>query len=498
MLSLRRLAAPALLFCLMGSLECRRAAGGSGDPVEREAETSLVSYLRIDTSNPPGNETAGARFLQQLLAKEGIEAKLVGSDPDRQSLYARLVSGSNEKALVLLHHIDVVPAVAGEWTKPPFAGLRSGGYIWGRGALDIKSLGIAELMAFVDLKRRHLPLRRDVIYLAVADEELGGNNGCGALLDQHPELFTNAGFVLNEGGYNETIVDHVPFWGIEVQAKVPLWLRITMKGGAGHASSPPDDGGALAKLVRSLNAIQEIPMPYRLTPAVARSFHEAGKARNDERGEVLRGMAEPLDTVRLERVLSPGYRSLLHDTVAITRITGGVAINVLPTTASADVDIRLLPDEATAPMLAKVKGTLPNGGDLQVLLAGLPVPESPSDTELFRVLAAAMKKAEPGSIVAPVVGGGTSDSRFFRARGIVAYGIAPFKVNYYDADTVHGNDERIRARFFAEGVRLMRTIVTDFCAKGVGSRESGVGDRNPSELSSGTRHPTPDPLRLHQ
>jgi acetylornithine deacetylase/succinyl-diaminopimelate desuccinylase-like protein len=498
MLTLRRLAIPALLLCLSGSIECRRAAGGSGDPVEREAEASLVSYLRIDTSNPPGNETAGARFLQQLLAKEGIEAKLVGSDPNRQSVYARLVSGSNEKALVLLHHIDVVPAIAAQWTKPPFAGLRSGGYIWGRGALDIKSLGIAELMAFVDLKRRHLPLRRDVIYLAVADEELGGINGCGALLEQHPELFTNVGFVLNEGGYNETIVDHVPFWGIEVQAKVPLWLRITMKGSAGHAASPPDDGGALAKLVRALDAIQRIPRPYRLTPAVARSFHEAGKARQDERGEVLRAIAEPLDVSRLERVLSPGYRSLLHDTVAITRIAGGIAINVLPTTASADVDVRLLPDETTAPMLARVKETLPNGGELQVLLEGQPVPESSSDTELYRVLAAAMTKAETGSIVAPVVGGGTSDSRYFRARGIVAYGIAPFKVNYYDADTVHANDERIRARFFAEGVRLMRTIVTDFCAKGVGGRESGVGDRNPSEHSSEARRPAPDPRAVHQ
>ncbi|HXH37036.1 MAG TPA: M20/M25/M40 family metallo-hydrolase, partial [Thermoanaerobaculia bacterium] len=303
---------------------------------------------------------------------------------------------------------------------------------------------------------------------------------------------------LNEGGYNETIVDHVPFWGIEVQAKVPLWLRITIKGGAGHAASPPDDGGTLAKLVRSLDAMQQIPRPYRLTPAVARSFHEAGKARNDERGQVLRTIAEPLDTVRLERVLSPGYRSLLRDTMAITRIAGGVAINVLPTTASADVDIRLLPDETTAPMLARVRETLPGGSDLQVLLAGQPVPESPSDTELFRVLGSAMRKAEPGSIVAPVVGGGTSDSRFFRARGIVAYGIAPFKVNYYDADTVHANDERIRARFFAEGVRLMRTIVTDFCAKEVGARESGVGDRTPSELSSDARHPTPDSRAVHQ
>jgi acetylornithine deacetylase/succinyl-diaminopimelate desuccinylase-like protein len=465
MLSLRQLAVLPLLFCLFAPINCRRAAGGERDPVEREAEAALVAYLRIDTSNPPGNETAGARFLQQLLTKEGIDAKLIGADPNRQSVYARLVSGTDEKALVLLHHIDVVPAVASEWTKPPFSGLRSGGYLWGRGALDVKSLGIAELMAFIDLKRRHSPLHRDVIFLAVADEELGGVNGCKALLEQHPELFTNAGFVLNEGGYNETIVDYVSFWGIEVQAKVPLWLRITMKGGAGHSASPPDDGGALAKLVRTLDSIQQIPTPYRLTPAVARSFRAAGKARHDERGEVLRGIAEPLDVARLERVLSPGYRALLHDTIAITRIAGGTAINVLPLTATADVDIRLLPDETTAPMLEKVKATLPKGGDLEVLLAGQAVPDSPSDTELFRNLAAVMTKAEPDSLVGPVVGSGTSDSRYFRARGIVAYGIAPFKVNYYDADTVHANDERIRARFFSEGVRLMRTIVTGFCAK---------------------------------
>ena len=469
--SSRTLGILALFFCLLAPVQCRRAAAaGSGDPVEREAEDALVSYLRIDTSNPPGNETSGARFLQQLLIKDGIDAKLIGSDPKRQAVYARLVSGSNEKALVLLHHIDVVPAVASQWTNPPFAGVRSNGYLWGRGALDIKSLGIAELMAFVDLKRRHVPLRRDVIYLATADEELGGINGCRAILDQHPELFANAGFVLNEGGYNETIVDHVSFWGIEVQAKVPLWLRITMKGSAGHAASPPDDGGALGKLVRSLDAISRIPTPYRLTPSVARAFHEAGNARPDERGEVLRGIADPMDVARVERVLSPGYRALLHDTIAITRVDGGSAINVLPANASADVDIRLLPDETPNAMTAKVKETLPAGGELHVLLDSQPVPESPSDTELFRVLSSSFQNAERGSIVGPVVGAGTSDSRYFRARGIVAYGIAPFKVNYYDADTVHANDERIRARFFAEGVRLMRTIVSNFCAAGSGVR----------------------------
>src|SRR3954462_2238911 len=118
--SIRTLGILALFFCLLAPIQCRRAAAGSGDPVEREAEEALVSYLRIDTSNPPGNETAGARFLQQMFAKEGIETRLVGSNPARQSIYARLTSGTGEKALLLLHHIDVVPVAMNEWTKPPF------------------------------------------------------------------------------------------------------------------------------------------------------------------------------------------------------------------------------------------------------------------------------------------------------------------------------------------------------------------------------------------
>ena len=462
-----RAAVALLFFALVAPIQCRRAAGGDRDPVEREAEEALVGYLRIDTSNPPGNETSGARFLQQILLKEGINATLVGPDPKRQSLYARLRSGTNEKAIVLLHHIDVVPAVAEEWTKPPFAGVRSDGYVWGRGALDVKSLGIAELMALLDLKRRKVPLRRDVIFLAVADEELGGENGCKALLEQHPELFDNVGFVINEGGYNETVVDRVAFWGIEVQQKVPLWLHLTASGVSGHSASPPDDGGTLARLVRACDAVTHIETPYRLTPDVASYFHALGAAKHDARGELMRSIAEPLDPARLERVLSPGYRSLLRDTIAITRLDGGNSPNAIPTHGSADIDMRLLPDESPAAMIAKVRAAVAESDKLEVevMLAGEPVPASSSDTELFRTIVAAMTKSEPRSVVAAVVGAGTSDSRFFRARGIVAYGVAPFKVNYYDAETVHGLDERIRARFFAEGVRLMRQLVNGFCAK---------------------------------
>jgi acetylornithine deacetylase/succinyl-diaminopimelate desuccinylase-like protein len=466
-----------LLAAAIVPLNCRRATGSAADPLDAEARRILTDYVRIDTSNPPGNETAGATWLRQLLAKEGIESQLLGNDPNRQSLYARLRSGTNEKALVLLHHIDVVPAATSDWTKPPFGAVESGGYLFGRGALDIKSLGVAELMAMIELKRRKTPLRRDVIYLAVADEEAGGLHGCKALLDEHPDLFANAGFVLNEGGYNETIVDKVAFWGIETQQKLPLWLRVRVSGAPGHGAAPPDDGGTIGRLITALGKIQAIETPYRMTPAAKRYFATLAKTKNDYRGDAMRALtrgdssidAAPIDVAQVKKSLSPGYRSLLHDTIAITRVNGGTSLNSLPAHATADLDIRLLPDETPDAMIATIRSAVAEAagkrGEVEVLLSSPPVPESSADTELFRVLTRELQKAEPGSAVGTTLGGGTSDSRFFRAKGITAYGIAPFKVNYYDADTVHGNDERIRLNFFTEGTRLVRAIVREFCAR---------------------------------
>jgi acetylornithine deacetylase/succinyl-diaminopimelate desuccinylase-like protein len=453
----------ALLVLLSLTSRCREAGGAAQDPLEKEAEEAFVAYLRIDTSNPPGNETNGAAFLRDLFVKDGIAAQLVGDDPKRQGVYARLVSDSKEPALLLLSHIDVVPADPSVWTQPPFSGARKGGYIWGRGALDTKSLTIAELMSMLELKRRSASLRRDIVFLATPDEELAGLNGTKKLLDQNPQLFENVGFVLNEGGTNETAVDKVLFWGIEVQQKVPLWVRITAEGTGGHGAIPPDDGGATAKLVRALDAVRAIETPYRLEASVARAAAAGAAVRTDARRERLRLFREPLDVERIQRDVPAGSRSLLHDTIAITHIAAGSSVNMIPSRATGDVDIRLLPDTKPDAMLARVREAVGKNGTIEVLAAGEPVAESSAKTELFEVVAHAMRAHAAGSAVAPVVGPGTTDSRYFRAKGITAYGIMPFKVNYYDADSVHGVDERIRTRFFSEGVRLTRNIVRDFC-----------------------------------
>ncbi len=461
----RRFLIVTLVCCVVTPLACRRAAGVPEDPFDREADDALVGYLRIDTSNPPGNETAGAEYLRGLLAQAGIESRLVGSNPRRQGVYARLRSGRPEKALLLLHHIDVVPAVRSEWTRPPFAGERKEGYIWGRGALDAKSLGVAHLMTLLDLKRTSAPLRRDVIFLGVPDEEMGGRQGCEALLRERPDLFDNVGYVLNEGGFNGTIVDRVSYWGIEIQQKVPLWIRLRSRGAGGHGSSPPEDGGAVSKLVRALSAVRSIPTPYRLHPDVKRYFHDAGSVREDPRGELLRTIAEPLDAARIEQMLPPSHKALLRDTITPTRISGGEAPNAIPQQATADVDIRLLPGESTAPMIERVRAAAAPHAEIEVMLAGDPSPATTTETDLYKLMTIRLQRTEPRSRVIPVVGTGTGDSRFFRARGMVAYGFTPFKVNYYDVSTVHAADERIRAAFFTAGVRVMRDIVREFCAR---------------------------------
>jgi acetylornithine deacetylase/succinyl-diaminopimelate desuccinylase-like protein len=313
------------------------------------------------------------------------------------------------------------------------------------------------------------------VFLAVPDEELGGMHGTKELLDKHPELFENVGFVINEGGSNETAVDRVIFWGIEVQQKVPLWLRVKTEGTGGHGSTPPEDGGATAKLIRALSAVNALETPYRLDPSVARATAAAAAVRTDGRAARLRIVREPLDVARIERELPRGYRALLRDTIAVTHIDAGDAVNVIPTRAEASIDIRLLPGTPPDAMLARVRDAVGKNGSVEVLLTSQPTRDSPASGALFDSMARVMRASSPGSTAGPMVTSGTTDSRFFRARGIPTYGVMPFKVNYYDADSVHGNDERIRARFFADGVRLMREIVRDFCGEAVGGEAVGSG-----------------------
>ena len=435
---------PLLALLPLVLIDCRLGSAEKADPLLAESEQILVDYLRIDTSNPPGNETAGASFLQKILQREQIESRLLGKETKRQSLYARLRSGSSEPPLLLLSHIDVVPADREEWTVPPFSGERANGYLWGRGALDIKSLTVAQMMAMVDLKRRATPLKRDVILLAVADEERGGLQGCKEVLEAYPDLFAGVGVVLNEGGSNKTVVDHLTQWGIEVQQKVPLWVRIRTRGAGGHAAIPPSDGGAVGRLVAILADLQKLELPRRVLPLVAQQQKLEGGSSSggDEADRVITG-----------------------DLLTATVLRAGTIVNAVPTRAEAEIDCRLLPDREPDDLLQQIRAVVGSRGEIEVLVAGPRAEASSIDTELYRLLQKTLPQIEHGSRVIPILSPGTSDSRYFRARGVAAYGFSPFKLNYYDYGTIHGADEKIRISFFHDGVQVMRDVVRAYAAR---------------------------------
>jgi acetylornithine deacetylase/succinyl-diaminopimelate desuccinylase-like protein len=455
-----KFAAAALLALLLLGTPClARPAAAADCP----AVDWLQEYLRLDTTNPPGQEHLGAAFLLRRLRHAGIQAQLLVTPEGRTSLYARLSAAGSSKGndgLLLLHHLDVVPPGPG-WTHAPFSGQLADGAVWGRGAIDAKSLGIAHLCAFLALQRLGEPLRRDVVFLATADEESGGQRGTQWLWQQHPDLFEGIGSVLNEGGVNRMVGDRLLWWGIEVDQKRPLWLRITASGRAGHASAL-NVHTASHRLIRALDALLEMPARYHVAAGpklyleALAPLHSGRLASRFRRlDEVVRedGFAEPL---------MPGMETLFLDTVQITVLEAGDRINVVAGDASAQVDVRLLPDTDSEEFLARVRQAVGKHATVEVLLSAPPGTPSSTQTPLFRLMVQHLEAEAPA---VPAFIAGFTDSRYFRQRGIAAYGLSPFRLTSAELQSIHAADERISARELELGVDRVVRLVTAF-AKG--------------------------------
>jgi hypothetical protein len=237
--------------------------------IEDEALDWLQAYIQVDTMNPPGNETRAVEFIARILEAEGIPYKTAESAPGRGNLWARL-EGGDEAALILLQHTDVVPADPDYWSTDPLSGEIRDGFLWGRGTLDMKGTGISQLATFVSLHRAGVPLNRDVILVASADEEAGGFYGAGWLVEHHPEIFAGAGLLINEGGYGKQSAKELIF-NVEVTQKVPVWLRLTAVDTPGHGSMP-NATSSVTRIVDALGILRANPFPPRIVPAVDAMF----------------------------------------------------------------------------------------------------------------------------------------------------------------------------------------------------------------------------------
>jgi acetylornithine deacetylase/succinyl-diaminopimelate desuccinylase-like protein len=429
--------------------------------VEKEAGDLLSHYVQIDTTNPPGNELAAANFWKQQLAQEGLEAQVFESQTGRGVVYARLKGSGEKKALILLHHLDVVPAVKTDWEVDPFAGTVKGGYVYGRGAIDCKGVAAIQFMAFALLKRLGIPLKRDLIFLGTADEEEGGRQGAGWFVDNHFDLIADAEFLLTEGG-GIRVRDGKRSYDIDIAEKAPCWIQLDASGPAGHGSRPLPET-AVTRLIGALDKILHYETEVKVIPAVQTYFTALAAQEEPTKAERFRDLERALadPTFRKDFLANPTYNALVRNTISATVLEGSNKTNVIPAHARAQLDCRLLPGEDPQPFVASLEKVVNDPEVRFSILLNFPPLASEADTELFRAIRSIAERHDPQVPVVPAVLGGFTDSHYFRRKGIISYGFTGLALTEEDGRRVHGTNERVPLAGLREGAQILFELVQE-------------------------------------
>jgi len=426
---------------------------------ELDTAVNLLSeFIRIDTTNPPGNEEDAVLFLDGYFDKAGIPTEIFHVAPKRANLLARIPGKNKGKPVVLLSHIDVVPAKAEEWEVPPFSGKVRDGFIYGRGAIDMKSQTICQLLAFAQLQKEGAKPERDIIYLATCDEEVGGQHGVEYMLKNVDEL-RNASFVLSEGG---CIVDengrlHAQ---VSVAEKKLSQFMIRAKGTGGHGSMPHKNS-ANEKVLNAAQAIMSYPWPFKPTSIVSTYLNGILKGEK-VKGFTFNSLKQTLGNKQFKDFVenNPVYNALLRNTVTPTILKGGEKINVIPAESSISFDARLLPTESHSNFFKKIERLA--GKDVEVIPVGTgksnPLP-SGYNTPYFRGIKKVVNTLMGPVPVLPFLTTGATDLRYFRNLGIPAYGFFPITLPNEELFRMHGKDERISVAALKQGLIGMYEIV---------------------------------------
>jgi acetylornithine deacetylase/succinyl-diaminopimelate desuccinylase-like protein len=435
--------------------------------IEPEAMEYFRRYVQFDTINPPSNTAAAINYLKTILDHEGIETETFESKPGMVTLVARIPGAVTERPLLMISHADVVPAVAEEWKHAPFSADIDHGYVWGRGTIDNKAHGIMALMTMLALKREGVILRRGVELMVNPDEEAGGEWGAKWMVDRHFESIDPA-FAINEGGAGgiDPFGSGASGFGIAVAEKTPLWLHLTAKGRSGHASIPNADNPNLI-LVSGLSRLMAMAAerPSRVEPIVARNLSETAPYEPFPISFELGHLSWPFMMGIASRgpLSAPDLQASLRDTISITIITAGNKVNVIPSTAEADVDCRLLPDTDPAGFIREVKDALGPRISVEARLKPIATKPSPASGELWDAIARVIGKDFKGMGLAPSMTSAVTDSRFLRAHGVPTYGFIPMVLTPDDERTIHGVDERLSIENFNRGIRATYDLAKDLC-----------------------------------
>jgi acetylornithine deacetylase/succinyl-diaminopimelate desuccinylase-like protein len=417
----------------------------------------LQQLIRFDTTNPPGNEAECVAYLRRLLEDAGCEVELYAKDPARPNLVARLRGRGSRAPLLLQGHVDVVTTTAQDWTRPPFGGELVDGWVWGRGALDMKG-GVAMMVsAVLRAASEETELPGDIVLAVLADEEAGGDYGAKFLVEEHAHLFDGVEYSLGEfGGFTLEIAGR-SIYPIQVAEKQICWLKATVPGRGGHGALP-QRGGTMARLGRLLSDLDRKRTPVHVTP-IARAMIEAiAAAVPRPNRDVLRGLLRPRLTDRLLPLLGDRagpMEGLLRNTVNATIIRAGEKVNVVPATVDVELDVRALPGFGPEAVMAEVRDLV--GDDIELELVRYdPGPPAPR-LDQFETLAGILRELEPAAAPVPMLQGGVTDARFFARLGIQNYGFLPLRLpgDFRFTNLIHAADERVPAdaiEFGAEAV----------------------------------------------
>ena len=462
------------LACASSPLEAPavRPGGGAEYPTpvpdwRGSAAQILSGAVQIRTVNPPGDEALLAEWLAGILDdQDGVETRVVRlEDPQgpRAALWARVQGRGQGRPVVLLSHLDTVPAVAEEWTVDPFAGVVGGGFVVGRGALDAKGVTVTHLLTLVGLARRARPPARDVILLATPDEEAGGLHGAALVARDRPELLGDAEYLLTEGGGIMPAGSGQPdIWGVAFTEKTPCWMEVVARGLPGHGSVGRVDA-APARLVEALGRLKSQEAEVRVVPAVARMFEAlAPLAPLEDRTRYaeLRGALALRPEFRERFLADPGRAALVRNTAVITTLDAGDIVNVVPAEARATIDARLLPGDSCADFAARTRAALGPEVELKVRLA-FDAAESPVDTPLMDAISRVARRHEPRGVAVPRVITGFTDAHWFRELGITSYGFVPRRLRPQETRGVHGPNERISLDNLTLGVETLLEILDE-------------------------------------
>ncbi len=422
----------------------------------------LQQLIRFDTTNPPGNEGPCIAWIQERLQEAGVETRILARDPNRPNLIARLPGRGEAPPLLLYGHVDVVTTAGQAWTHPPFEGRRVDGYVWGRGALDMKG-GIAMfLAALLRLRQEGTVPPGDLIFLALSDEEGGGDYGARFLVEEHPDLFQGIRYALGEfGGFSLTVGGR-RFYPIMVAEKQICWLRATLRGPGGHGSLPMR-GGAMAKLGRFLTRLDRGRLPVHIPPVVRRMLTEMATALPAPTRWILRGLLVPPLTDRILALMGERgrvFEPLLRNTVNATRVYGGEKVNVIPSQIQVELDGRLLPGYTPDDLLRELEALVGDEAEFEVLRHD-PGPPEP-DWGGFDALAGVLRELDPEGVPVPLLLAGVTDARFFARLGIQTYGFLPMplpeELNF--SRLIHAADERIpEAALYFGAEAIYRAVV---------------------------------------